>query len=488
MSKIGRNTPCPCGSGKKYKHCCGKLSSTQQTTGPSQHSISEMTLQLARREAREHQRRLMQGLGRPIISWEDHGYRIVAVGKELRWSKGWRTFPDFLFDYIKFVLTPEWGNAELKKPEAQRHPLLGWYRKVCDFQRAHLQSSQNGIYQAHMTGAVRAYLELAYDLYLCAHNAELPDLLVKRLRHPRTFEGALYEAFVIGSLAKAGFNIALEDESDSTRTHCEFTATHQETGRKLSVEAKAVASTSGRAGSSAIAPKIRGKLYDALCKQADHERLIFIELNRVGFGTPGDTPDWATHIDAELAQAEKDLTVNGQPAPAAYVFVTNRGFLHALDSDRWTEVGLACGYKINDYASRSGACSILDLAQARERHVELHWLRHALQTHNAIPNGFDDRLPDESLGDGEVPRLLIGSTYLVPNETGEEELGVLVDATVLESERAAHGMYKLQDGRHIMCTLPLTDTELGVYKRSPTTFFGVIKKISETIRGATRLL
>ena len=23
-NKIGRNIPCPCGSGKKYKHCCGK--------------------------------------------------------------------------------------------------------------------------------------------------------------------------------------------------------------------------------------------------------------------------------------------------------------------------------------------------------------------------------------------------------------------------------------------------------------------------------
>ena len=23
--KIGRNDPCPCGSGKKYKNCCGKL-------------------------------------------------------------------------------------------------------------------------------------------------------------------------------------------------------------------------------------------------------------------------------------------------------------------------------------------------------------------------------------------------------------------------------------------------------------------------------
>ncbi len=24
VSKIGRNDPCPCGSGKKYKQCCGK--------------------------------------------------------------------------------------------------------------------------------------------------------------------------------------------------------------------------------------------------------------------------------------------------------------------------------------------------------------------------------------------------------------------------------------------------------------------------------
>jgi len=23
--KVGRNDPCPCGSGKKYKHCCGKF-------------------------------------------------------------------------------------------------------------------------------------------------------------------------------------------------------------------------------------------------------------------------------------------------------------------------------------------------------------------------------------------------------------------------------------------------------------------------------
>jgi len=25
FKKVGRNEPCPCGSGKKYKHCCGAL-------------------------------------------------------------------------------------------------------------------------------------------------------------------------------------------------------------------------------------------------------------------------------------------------------------------------------------------------------------------------------------------------------------------------------------------------------------------------------
>jgi hypothetical protein len=24
-SKVGRNEPCPCGSGKKFKHCCGRV-------------------------------------------------------------------------------------------------------------------------------------------------------------------------------------------------------------------------------------------------------------------------------------------------------------------------------------------------------------------------------------------------------------------------------------------------------------------------------
>ncbi|HNU69528.1 MAG TPA: SEC-C metal-binding domain-containing protein, partial [Myxococcota bacterium] len=34
--KTGRNDPCPCGSGKKFKHCCLAGSSRPETDSPPQ--------------------------------------------------------------------------------------------------------------------------------------------------------------------------------------------------------------------------------------------------------------------------------------------------------------------------------------------------------------------------------------------------------------------------------------------------------------------
>jgi hypothetical protein len=34
VQKVGRNDPCPCGSGKKYKHCCGKMRNDWKRTKP----------------------------------------------------------------------------------------------------------------------------------------------------------------------------------------------------------------------------------------------------------------------------------------------------------------------------------------------------------------------------------------------------------------------------------------------------------------------
>jgi hypothetical protein len=186
------------------------------------------------------------------------------------------------------------------------------------------------------------------------------------------------------------------------------------------------------------------------------------------------------HIDAEIEQAEKDITIEGQPAPHAYVMITNLGAVHALDSTVFTNVGLACGFKIPDFASRTSAGSILELVDAREKHLELHWLRKALKRQQTVPSTFDDRLPDEPK-DASLPRLLIGSTYLVPLADGREVPAVLTDAVVLEPERRAYGNYRCADGTHIICASDLSNAEMAAYERSPDTFFGIIMDVTREI-------
>src|ERR1700750_1934530 len=111
---IGRNDPCPCKSGLKYKRCCGNpLKKKTVVSG----SISpEMLTELHRQQAAELIRQQQQGLGKPIISAEINGTRIVAAGNTLYWSLKWKTFADFLGGYVKQILGGDWGNAEIAKP------------------------------------------------------------------------------------------------------------------------------------------------------------------------------------------------------------------------------------------------------------------------------------------------------------------------------------------------------------------------------------
>lgn len=459
------------------------MSSVKSSDG-SRLPPAKVLLEMRRHEAKEHRRRLMQGRGRPITSWENGHHRFVAVGDELHWSKNWRTFPDFLFYYIKKVLTLEWGAAEQAKSHGERHPLFIWLEKIRDLRERDAKGKEGEVVSSIMTGAVKAYLGLAYDLYLSAHNAELPARLLKRLRNRDQFEGAVYEAFVIGCFAKAGFSIDFEDEDDSSVSHCEFTATHKETGRKFSVEAKAVTTASKRSGNSKDPPKIRGYLVDALRKQAAHSRIVFIELSRAHSTDESGAPEWIAHVNAQMDQCEKEITIDGGPAPAAYVFVTNRAFVHSLDGATCVELWAAGGFKISDFPPGRNARSMLELHRARQRHIDVHWLLKALETHREIPTSFDDRLPEELAGDMPEVRLRIGDTYLVPNAAGEDVPGVLEDAVVMAPDPKAYGTYRLATGDCILCTTPLTDAEMRAYIRSPETFFGTVKHIPKGIKSA----
>ncbi len=219
--KIGRNDPCPCGSGRKFKKCHNnprfELPFLIQQAHIEKHLEEEGKRLLEQKRAKEIQRQHQQGLGRPIISIEFQGYRFVAVGSKVHYGK-WKTFHDFLGNYIRNSLGGEWGNTELKKPVPERHPILKWYCHVCKLQQENAKKL-GPVFSSPMTGAASAYYRLAYNLYLIAHNGkDIQTRLLARLRNADNFPGAFFETQVAAWLIKAGFELEFEDESDKSRS------------------------------------------------------------------------------------------------------------------------------------------------------------------------------------------------------------------------------------------------------------------------------
>jgi hypothetical protein len=462
--KIGRNDPCPCGSGQKYKRCHGAAARAFQPIAPAPPLSHTLKAKLAELQARQLQREQQQGLGRPIISAVFKGYRLVAVGSRLHYSKSWKTFHDFLFDYIKLSLGEAWGNAELKKAEAERHPILRWYGLLCKYQKETMRKP-TGVHTAPMTGAVEAYIGLAYNLYLLAHNAELQARLLKRLKDASQFHGACYETYVAAAFIKAGFRVELENEADPSRTHCEFIATYPPTGRRFSVEAKA-----RQPGKASV--NVGNQLYAALQKNAHEPRVVFVDVNVPDAPSDRERVAWLEEALASIRSKEASMTIDGQPAPSAYVFLTNHPYQYSLESTEYRWVVVSEGFKISDYKLESTFRSIREALVARDRHHEMFHLMKALRSHYEIPSTFDGEIPEFAF-DGSTPRLRIGNKYLVPTETGAEVPGTLVDVTVSEKEAIAYGAYTLDDGRSIIATSPLTEEELAAYRRHPDTVFGV---------------
>ncbi len=455
MAKVGRNDPCPCGSGKKYKRCHG-------SPGQQENFARQMRERLARAEAIRVQRERQQGLGKPIISAEAFGHRFVAVKSRLLHSQKWRTFHDFLGDYIKTAIGPDWGNAEIAKPLDQRHPILVWYHHLCEHQRQFVKEPGK-VHSAPITGAVAAYMHLAYDLYALDHNAELQEKLIGRLRDGDNFYGARFEVFVAATMIRAGFGIEFENEDDRSSSHCEFTATFTRTGKCFSVEAKHRAGNRFRLGR---------QLNRALAKQADHQRIVFIDIN-----VPDDASD--TEVPAYLRTALANLRafegriISGGPLPDAYLVVTNTPWHHHLEAQIFRCAAMSDGFQIPDFKGDAVFPSLRAAIEARERHIEMHELLRSMKDHSDIPSTFDGEIPEFAFGEG-APRLQIGQRYLVKDADGTERPGLLTTATVAEAERTAYCGLSFDDGKAAIYTWPLSDAEMAAWRRHPDTFFGEV--------------
>lgn len=284
---------------------------------------------LAEAQRREAERIQKYGHVGPPISKKFNGETFVAVGSRLLHHPKWKTFHDFLFCYIGAVFEKDWFAAELSEALEKRHPLMQWYQVWFDFWAAHRNDVALGeIKKVESPPAqISALLSFAYDLYTLEHHSLLPKLLVERLQRKDLFQGARYEAYVAAAMVRAGFTITLEDETDLSATHCEFTATHIQTGKQFSVEAKS-RHRSGYLGQSGspkpleeIEADITGLLVAALRKNAKHDRIVFIDINVPPSEAFILESDWFGKIASQVTRLEKNPQTKG--LPPAIVFLTN---------------------------------------------------------------------------------------------------------------------------------------------------------------------
>jgi hypothetical protein len=483
MSKIGRNEPCPCGSGRKYKKCCGDPR--------VQHSIravprlfplaQDPKLQASRLEARELIRKQQQGLGRPISSVKLGDATVVAVGNTVHHSKGWRFFTDFLSDYLKRTIGTEWGNAEIAKPLPKRHPILQWYDAYCRFQRTH-EKQPDGAYTGTATGVVYCYLGLAYNLYLLDHNVELQAKLVNRLKEAKQFQGAYYELIIANCLIRAGFELALENENDPRAKHCEFSATSKETRKRYWIEAKmrgvsgmlGKTDADGAAQTSKPTGKLSTHLREALAKPATGERLIFIDVNARSEAPAGATPRWIEAAERQLSDRERA----GKESDRAYVFVTSLPFHWNLSGAVREIAVLAYGLGIADF-SKPGSYRLSEIWMRKQKHIDAWHILDAFRSYPNLPTTFDGSLPLS--GSSAKNHIEIGRTYIFEDLDNESMVGEVTAATISEAERKLYVAVMGADGRSHILSRVITEEELASYKAHPEAYFGVIRPVSKQL-------
>ena len=483
--KIGRNAPCPCRSGKKYKYCHGRLGTGALPVPDAAHPLQFLR---DHHEARERIRQAQQGRGKPVIAAKFHGTQLVAVGSGIHHSPNWKTFIDFLGDYLKAKLTPEWGNAELSKPLSERHTIMQWYDTLCRLQ-AEVIKTPGKVVEMEMNGVLSCYFGLAYSLYLLDHNAELQSRLLARLKNRSNFQGAYYELVVARALIKAGYELTLEDETDRLAKHCEFAAVSKDTGKKFWVEAKmrGVAGLMGKTREDGVSASKSRKatsmlithLNAALKKPAADERMIFIDLNAEMSGDFDDDnrPPFAYEVTARLQRyEERELEV----AKSAYVFVTNMTFHRDLLGPAQM-ASIPFGVGIEDF-NRPGNYRLAEIYRRDKKHADAMRVADSLADLLTFPATFDGQMPSTAFHDEKEP-VQIGQRYCFegagPDAT--DLTGTVSDVTVLESEKAAYVAVNTDEGTGHILKEEMSDNQLADYRAHKDAYFGKVKYVSDGV-------
>ncbi|WP_199229325.1 YecA family protein [Caulobacter endophyticus] len=469
QDKIGRNQACPCQSGKKFKHCCGALRPSPQVRPAPPKLKAAMRQVRNAQEARERLRAKQQGHGRPIISLEADGYRTVAIGNRMMWSRRWRFFTDFLLDYLKDQLGREWGVEQIKARSS--HPVFRWMRRLGEAsQQNHAVSG--GVLTAVEVGWLTALFGLGYALYLIAHHDQLAPSLLVRLRSPVTFKAAYYETLVAAAFAKAGYAIEWAELGATGKPTPELWATAR-SGVKYAVEAKckdgwkSALDPTDQAFVDELRQWIRDQIYKASKKRLENP-IYWFELS---IPILFDEAQWhaVRKIVVATITGAEGLTVAGAPAAPAYVFVTNNVQLVNDDAVGSPQTTMLEGFKHPDL--KSNIYLPLEAAfESRDRHRDVTWVFDCLKEVQRVPTTFDGH-PSELLDAQGAPlaSFKIGEALEVVGDDGKTLAGVVEDVCSM-GDRAF--VYLVNDGRRYSAIVPLTPEEIAAVEIHGDAIFG----------------
>lgn len=429
-------------------------------------------------------RQYQQGFGRPIISVEVQGTRVVAVANSVKWSNNWKWFTDFLLDYLKDSLGREWGvEAQKRKLE---HPLFRWLTRMNQV-TLKLTDPTSGHVEHVQQGFLTSVFRLGYALYLIAHHDQLDQSVVKRLRMPQQFQAAYYETLIAAAFAVSGASIQMAERLGQSTTRPEFWAIGK-SGRRYAVEAKCKSAWKSTCDPESqffrdeLRQWIRDQIYGASSKQLENPVYCF-ELSIPVCFEPDDWQIIHQLVKDALFEAET-ITVAGEPTKGAYVFVTNHAHLVNDDAEGTDQVAMLEGYRLDTF--RATPVPLETALQWHDEHRDITWVMKCMEEIERIPSTFDGTPPEFFIAEQSGNRTLhIGGDFEFEFPDATFLRGKLRD--VVSNGDRAHVVVDSLDGTQHIAEIPLTPIETTAAQAYGDAVFGKPQKRQKNMTEITDL-
>lgn len=350
----GRNDPCHCGSGRKYKKCCQpadeEAASAERHRAASVRSFrydeASPEVLAIKKQVDLRQRRLREYLARDfgvlinIVAPTGHGgARIWAIGNRVYTDRPpTETFHEFILSLLREELGREWAEEQRALKPAEQHYLYRCFGDYSDWTAQVSRESEpqaGGVWGGLASGSVQYLHSVAWDvaLLLQATARPLPQSLLERLRNPGAYQGARYELAIAALFAKIDCEIEfLDDDQLRHRKHGEFIARHRPTGERVVVEAKSRhrAGVINEEGDFDASDPLRGDrrglrklVRNAMTKDSGGlPFLIFVEVNApVEEPAPGVEPAWQREVRKMLDRMPQ--MTGEEPSSFEAIYATN---------------------------------------------------------------------------------------------------------------------------------------------------------------------